>query len=238
MYTGTSRAASPELETARLRHRGLISEQSADSCADLAWDAAGELQIIDERRGGVLTLGGVKQDTNIVWVAPAPAPDPALAPEDNSTLERPQSPTFHEQIFDMLFLNKYQKKKLQKSGYETFESNTVREFEDPDKIERLDSARTTSDESPGVKTLSMILREAGFDVPDHDDSASLDVDLGDFSSVCDNSSDFWLSYYHKRSQRIICRQFLVLSPILFLLLYLPSSVLVLLFYCSDMETFG
>ena len=121
MYTGTSRAASPELETARLRHRGLISERSAGSCADI-WDAAEtELQIIDERRGGVLQLGGVKQDTNIVWVAPAP-----------------------------------------------------------------------SDESPGVKTLSMILREAGFDVPDHDDSASLDVDLGDFSSVCDNShsSDF------------------------------------------------
>ena len=236
MYTGTSRAASPELET-RVRHRGLMSEQSADSCADLAWDAAGELQIIDERRGGVLTLGGVKQDTNIVWVAPAPDRALAPAPEDNSTLERPQSPTFHEQIFDMLFLNKYQKKKLQKSGYETFESNTVREFEDPDKIERLDSARTTSDESPGVKTLSMILREAGFDVPDHEDSASLDVDMGDFSSVCDNSSDFWLSYYHKRSQRIICRQFLVLSPLLFLLLYLPSSVLVLMFYCSDMETF-
>ena len=191
-----------------LQHGGVISEESEDT--DLECES---LQIIDERGGGVLDgkrgLGG----HSIVWVSP------------ERRERRDQS--FQEYLFDMLFLNKYKSKKFRRIG-----GGLQLVKEDPDKIERVTPAGSEGSASPRVKTLSMILQEAGFEVPGDEGSLETSVIFGP------RHSDNWLSHFDKTTQRILCQQFIFVSLILFIFLHLTSVVLVAMFYCSASNIFG
>ena len=200
-----------------LQHGGTISELSED--IDL--DECESLQIIDERGGGVLDGRRGAGNNNIVWVSPVPRE--AGAGEQS----------FQEHLFDMFFLNKYRSKKFRKIG-----AGLQLCPEDPDKIERVTSACSGgSVTSPRVKTLSMILREAGFEVPG--DEASLETgELGDFSLIFGPRESNWVSHFDKTAHKVLCQQFIFVSLILFIFLHLTSVVLVAMFYCSSSKIFG
>ena len=194
-----------------LLHGGVISELSEDT--DLE---CGSLHIIDERGGGVLDGRRGEGGHNIEWVSP------------ESRGGGGQS--FQEHLFDMLFLNKYKTKKFRKVG-----GGLQLGREDPDKIERVTSAGSAL--SPRIKTLSMILREAGLEVPG--DEVSLDTgELTDFSVIFGPRESNWLSHFDKTAQRVLCQQFIFVSLILFIFLHLTSVVLVAMFYCSSSQIFG
>ena len=185
----------------KIRHCGIISEESEDS--ELNCDS---LEIVDERNGTI--LDGVKENKNIFWISPERT-------ARNVSLNQQQH--FQDQLFDMIFLNRYKPK----------DARTQKRKEDPEKIERLKIVDSN------VKTFSMILKEAGFmsQEENHNEMYS----LTDYST---QDSNGWMPNVDKKSMKIISKQFMILSPILFFLTYLPSIVLVLMFYFSSSKTFG
>ena len=195
-----------------LQHRGVISEES--EVTDLEVES---LHITDERDGGVLDGRRGLSGHNIVWVSP----------EKKESKEQ----KFQEHLFDMFFLNKYKSKKFRK-----IDGGLQLVHEDPDKIERAASAASGGSSSPRVKTLSMILREAGFEVPGEEAEASLES--GDLSVIFGPRHSDWLSHFDKAAQRTLCQQFVFVSLILFIFLHLTSVVFVAMFYCSSSTIFG
>ena len=191
-----------------LQHGGVISEESEDT--DLECES---LQIIDERGGEVLDGRRGVGGHSIVWTSP------------ERREGRDQS--FQEHLFDMFFLNKYKSKKFRRIG-----GGLQLVKEDPDKIERVTPAGSEGSASPRVKTLSMILQEAGFEVPGDEGSLETSVIFGPRHSAN------WLSHFDKTAQRILCLQFIFVSLILFIFLHLTSVVLVTMFYCSSSNIFG
>ena len=166
------------------------------------------LEIVDEINGAI--LDGIQENRNIFWISPK-----------RTVRNKPQNQqqNFQEQLFDMIFLNRYNpnaNKNMKKSRTE---------MEDPERIERIKSV----DSSSNARTFAMILKEAGFQ------SGTDLYSLTDYSTI---DSFGWMPNIDKRSRKIISKQFVILSPILFLIIYLPSTVLVLMFYFSSSEIFG
>ena len=185
-----------------IKYCGVINEDSEDS--DLNYES---LEIVDERNGAI--FDGIQENKNIFWISP----------KRSVRNQKPQhqQQNFQEQLFDMIFLNRYNPKARKNVN----KSKT----EDPERIERIKSV----DSSTNARTFAMILKEAGFQSP---------TDLYSLTDYSTLDSIGWIPNMDKRFMKIISKQYVFLSPILFLITYLPSAVFVLMFYLCSSETFG